>query len=248
MEPDMKSVSRASSRTRKPTLKAKEAELNKVTKPMTKAKPRKRAIKKDTPASMGSIKQSPKLEPQPEPKTEPKTDTSKLEDPKLESPELVKPDNGKETIAPPALPTIPTITITDETGKTTEVPQTPPRLSKEDEMAVTILLEMAAAALAPDFTPEVEVDLVDHSRQFYSQFPTTVEAETMGRLADSSELAHPDLRRPYTDKGGWTHTGRVNQHGEEYIIMPPSFTRWSPAETVDPSAATDAPVLQPSEA
>lgn len=115
-------------------------------------------------------------------------------------------------------------------------------------MAVTILLEMAAAALAPDFTPEVEVDLVDHSRQFYSQFLTAVEAETMGRLADSSELAHPDLRRPYTDKGGWTHTGRVNQHGEEYIIMPPSFTRWSPAETVDPSTATDAPVLQPSEA
>ncbi|EFR05379.1 hypothetical protein MGYG_08390 [Nannizzia gypsea CBS 118893] len=215
-------TTRASGRTRKPTTKAKEAEFSKVTKPRAKAKPRKRAVKTDVTASKAS-KQEPEQS-----------------QPKLESPEPVKPDTGKEAVAHPKLPAIPTIPITDETGRTTGLLQTPPRLSKEDEQAVTSLLELAAAALAPDFIPEVELDPVAVSHQFYSQFPTAAEAVTMGRLANSSELACPDLPRPYTDKQGWTHTGRVNELGEEYIVIPSSFTRWSPAEPIDPTPVMEA--------
>ncbi|EZF75479.1 hypothetical protein H105_02902 [Trichophyton soudanense CBS 452.61] len=203
-------TARTSARTRKPTSKAREAELSRVTKP--KAKPRKRAVKKEPEKSQ----------------------------PKLESPEPVKPYTGKEAEARPEMPAIPTILVTDETGRATRLPQTPPRLSKEDEQAVTILLELAAAAMAPDFIPEVELDLVAVSHQFYSQFPTAAEAATMGRLADPSELACPYLPRPHTDKQGWTHTGRVNEHGEEYIVIPPSFTEWSPAEPTNPSPAMEA--------
>ncbi|EFE34970.1 uncharacterized protein ARB_05926 [Trichophyton benhamiae CBS 112371] len=206
-------TARTSARTRKPTSKAREAELNRVTKP--KARPRKRAVKKDATAPKGSKQEPEKSQP------------------KLESPEPVKPDTGKEAA-------IPTILVTDETGRITRLPQTPPRLSKEDEQAVAILLELAAAAMAPDFIPEVEVDLVAYSHQFYSQFPTAAEATTMGRLADPSELSCPDLPRPHTDNQGWTHTGRVNEHGEEYIVIPPSFARWSPAEPTDPSPAMEA--------
>ncbi|KAG5207370.1 hypothetical protein GTR04_6271 [Trichophyton interdigitale] len=213
-------TTRASARTRKPTSKAREAELSRVTKP--KAKPRKRAVEKDATASKGSKQEPEKSQPN------------------LESPEPVKSGIGKKAEADPELPAIPTILVTDETGRTTRLPQTPLRLSKEDEQAVTILLELAAAAMAPDFIPEVELDLVAYSHQFYSQFPTAAEAATMGRLADPSQLACPDLPRPHTDSQGWTHTGRVNEHGEEYIVIPPSFTRWSPAEPTDPSPAMKA--------
>ncbi|KAF3480884.1 uncharacterized protein GIQ15_06231 [Arthroderma uncinatum] len=243
MEPDKKPAGRTSGRTsgrvRKPTLRAQEAELSKVTKPKAKPKPRKKAVKKEAPAPKAPKPKGPK------PK-EPKLETSKLEDPKLESPEPVNPRKRKKAgtpAVPLAVPTIPEIVVTDETGRVVALPATPVRLSEEDEFAVTVLLGLASAALAPDFKPEVEVDLGDLSHQFYSQFPTAEEVETMGRLADLSELSHPDLPRPYTDKDGWVHTGRVNEHGEEYITIPPSFTRWTPAPATEPSPTTEAQVM-----
>ncbi|KAK2871785.1 hypothetical protein FQN49_002825 [Arthroderma sp. PD_2] len=249
MEPDKKPAGRTSGRARKPTLRAQEAELSKVTKPKARARPKKKAVKKEAPTSKGTRPKGPKPEePKPE---EPKVESPKVEDPKLESPEPVKPGKGKEaetSAAPPVLSTIPEIVVTDEAGKVVELPATPPCLSEEDEFAVTILLELASAALAPDFKPEVEVDLADLSNKFYSQFPTAAEVETMGRLADPSELSHPDLPRPHTDKNGWVHTGRVNEHREEYITIPSSFTRWTPARDSNPSPTNKAKVMQPGQA
>ncbi|EFW15137.1 hypothetical protein D8B26_004516 [Coccidioides posadasii str. Silveira] len=42
-------------------------------------------------------------------------------------------------------------------------------LREEDERAVCLLLELASAALAPDFKTEVEVDLEARRRAFYAK-------------------------------------------------------------------------------
>ncbi|KKA22845.1 GPI-anchored cell surface glycoprotein [Rasamsonia emersonii CBS 393.64] len=41
--------------------------------------------------------------------------------------------------------------------------------------------------------------------------------------AAPANLDHPNEPRPWTDSDGWTHTGRVNEHGEEIVMVPDTY-------------------------
>lgn len=109
----------------------------------------------------------------------------------------------------------------------------PCRLSEEIERAASQLLRLATEAMEPDFKPEVEVDLAELRRQFYARVETQPfpgDLAKLGRLADPSELDRPDLARPYTGEDGCVHTGRVNEHGEEFVKAPATFSWWRPED------------------
>lgn len=38
-----------------------------------------------------------------------------------------------------------------------------------------------------------------------------------------ANLDHPNEPRPWTDSDGWTHTGRVNEYGEEIVLVPDTY-------------------------
>ncbi|KAL1966450.1 hypothetical protein VTN77DRAFT_4592 [Rasamsonia byssochlamydoides] len=42
-------------------------------------------------------------------------------------------------------------------------------------------------------------------------------------LGTSANLDHPNQPRPWTDSDGWTHTGRVNEYGEEIVLVPDTY-------------------------
>lgn len=88
-------------------------------------------------------------------------------------------------------------------------------------------------AMKPGFKPAVKVDLAELRRQFYADLeaePFPGDLAKLGRLADPSELDRPDLPRPHTSEDGCVHTGRVNEHGEEFVRAPATFSWWRPED------------------
>jgi hypothetical protein len=47
-----------------------------------------------------------------------------------------------------------------------------------------------------------------------------------GEINSEVPLDHPQRARPFTEEDGWMHTGRVNQHGEEYCVAPAEKYQW----------------------
>lgn len=47
-----------------------------------------------------------------------------------------------------------------------------------------------------------------------------------GEINSEVPLDHPSQPRPWTEDDGWIHTGRVNQHGEEYCVAPADKYQW----------------------
>lgn len=57
--------------------------------------------------------------------------------------------------------------------------------------------------------------------------PTVAEYLNLpGEINADVPLDHPQRSRPYTEDDGWMHTGRVNQHGEEYCVAPADKYQW----------------------
>ncbi|KAL1999315.1 hypothetical protein VTN02DRAFT_4686 [Thermoascus thermophilus] len=133
-----------------------------------------------------------------------------------------------------------------ELGASTELtaPSVPHSFNTEEEFIANQLFELAAAAVAPDFRPSSDEDLdVERLRGDYyarrrraasggpsedgpgsgevvSAVDPTQSASEPGPL---SALDHPNIPRPWTDEDGWTHTGRVNDHGEELVLVPDTY-------------------------
>lgn len=133
-----------------------------------------------------------------------------------------------------------------ELGASTELtePSVPHSFNTEEEFIANQLFELAAAAVAPDFRPSSDEDLdVERLREDYyasrrlaasrgpsedglgsgevvSAVDPTQSASELGPL---SALDHPNIPRPWTDEDGWTHTGRVNDHGEELVLVPDTY-------------------------
>jgi hypothetical protein len=47
-----------------------------------------------------------------------------------------------------------------------------------------------------------------------------------GEINTDIPLDHPQRPRPHMEEDGWMHTGRVNQHGEEYCVAPAEKYQW----------------------
>ncbi|EEH18107.2 hypothetical protein PABG_00670 [Paracoccidioides brasiliensis Pb03] len=48
-----------------------------------------------------------------------------------------------------------------------------------------------------------------------------------------SVLSHSYIPRPWTDKDGWVHTGLVNEHNEEKVIVPDTYTCIRPRDSLN---------------
>ncbi|KAK2761331.1 hypothetical protein FQN54_001853 [Arachnomyces sp. PD_36] len=115
--------------------------------------------------------------------------------------------------------------------------------TSEDEVLVARLLELASAAVAPGFTPEHEINLEELRKEFYDNLAAGEngqgsQAAVPATTSDGSAvvpapaaLDHPTMERPWTDEDGWTHTGQLNDHGEEIVLVPSTFVWHRPNNT-----------------
>jgi hypothetical protein len=85
-------------------------------------------------------------------------------------------------------------------------------LAAATETAEEADAEAEAEAPAPAPAPEnvLDIDNIDLPGEINDDFP----------------LDHPDRPRPWAGEDGWTHTGRVNKHGEEYCLAPAGKYQW----------------------
>ncbi|EED16455.1 GPI-anchored cell surface glycoprotein, putative [Talaromyces stipitatus ATCC 10500] len=85
-------------------------------------------------------------------------------------------------------------------------------------------------------TPAVENQVAETAEPTETTEPTEAVDETPpvvieyldlpGEINADVPLDHPQRPRPWTEKDGWMHTGRVNQHGEEYCVAPADRYQW----------------------
>lgn len=94
------------------------------------------------------------------------------------------------------------------TAKTS--PATPPKTA-----------QMASPESSSGIAPEPVSEDADMQDTTATLLPTPP-----GELDPSVPLDHPYKVRPWTDEDGWTHTGRVNKHGEEYVVVPREEYAW----------------------
>ncbi|OJD23778.1 hypothetical protein ACJ73_04865 [Blastomyces percursus] len=85
----------------------------------------------------------------------------------------------------------------------------------------------------------VSDEAVEHKS---STWPTSI---TDKKFLDPSVLSHPYLPRPWTDSDGWVHTGRGNQHNEENVIIPTTYTWFRPRDSFNnPRIAPSPPQIK----
>ncbi|RAO71435.1 uncharacterized protein BHQ10_007447 [Talaromyces amestolkiae] len=78
-------------------------------------------------------------------------------------------------------------------------------------------VEQAAEATEPEPEPEAPA----------KEIPPVIEYLNLpGEINADIPLDHPQRPRPFTEEDGWMHTGRVNQHGEEYCLAPAEKYQW----------------------
>jgi hypothetical protein len=101
------------------------------------------------------------------------------------------------------------------------------------------LYELASAAFSEPAPADEETKLAELREQFNARQKAAAPAATevvsdamqnqqLGQVDPSAPLHHPNEARPWTDAEGWTHTGRVNAHGEEYVLVPAKEYAWVP--------------------
>jgi hypothetical protein len=106
--------------------------------------------------------------------------------------------------------------------------------STEEEYLANQLFELASAAFAPDFEiscNEVNIERIKEeyyaSRQVANSTETAIVSVASTKehhsLGEFSSLDHPNVSRPWTDGNGWTHTGHVNEFGEEFVLVPDTY-------------------------
>uniref|UniRef100_A0A093VJ24 Luciferin 4-monooxygenase n=1 Tax=Talaromyces marneffei PM1 TaxID=1077442 RepID=A0A093VJ24_TALMA len=88
---------------------------------------------------------------------------------------------------------------------------------KRNKQVSTHVVEEAPEAPEPEPEPEAPT----------KETPPVVEYLNLpGEINAEIPLDHPERARPYTEEDGWMHTGRVNEHGEEYCVAPRDKYQW----------------------
>ncbi|QKX53675.1 uncharacterized protein TRUGW13939_00755 [Talaromyces rugulosus] len=116
---------------------------------------------------------------------------------------------------------------------------------EDPDMIGRQLYELAAAAFADTTTAEEDHAGVLKLREAFNQnkaqqaliaiseVPATEEPvfdihriDHLGEIDPDVPLDHSKTPRPWVESDGWTHTGRVNEFGEEYCTAPASRYQW----------------------
>jgi hypothetical protein len=106
----------------------------------------------------------------------------------------------------------------------------------ENEFLARQLYELACAAASD--SPEEDVNIDKLREEFHAERQRTekatltavgevpsnsAETEQPPISGESGLLDHPNESRPWTDSDGWTHTGRLNEHNEEIVLVPDTY-------------------------
>lgn len=116
------------------------------------------------------------------------------------------------------------------------------------------LFELAAEAVSPDFmvTPDAKAQLKQLRKDYWARQGRAQNAEAAAALESGSEnlaiRTKPTFSKktktsdPWTDPNGWTHTGHVNEHGEEYLFIPADFELYRPNNTYNDKQLPQPPI------
>lgn len=106
--------------------------------------------------------------------------------------------------------------------------------SQVDSTAEQTSMEQLTTVEIPVSDKAVELDV--------SKWPIS---STNQKFLDPSILSHSYLPRPWTDNDGWIHTGLGNDHNEEDVIVPNSYTWVRPRDSFNnPRIAPSPPRLK----
>lgn len=109
------------------------------------------------------------------------------------------------------------------------------------------LFELAAEAVSPEFvaTPEAKTQLTQLKEEYWtkkSQKEST-EAKPDETIATKPAFSkNTQVSQAWVDDRGWTHTGHVNEHGEEYLFAPQDFDLYRPNNTYNDKQLPEPPV------
>ncbi|CRG90103.1 hypothetical protein PISL3812_07144 [Talaromyces islandicus] len=151
--------------------------------------------------------------------------------------------NGKSTPEPGNNAELSAVSMSRSTsGAVSEVVSV---VVEDPDMIGRQLYELAAAAFADATTAEEDRAGVLKLREAFNQnkaqqalitiseVPATKEPvfdihriDHLGEINPNVPLDHPKTPRPWVENDGWTHTGRVNEFGEEYCTAPASRYQW----------------------
>ncbi|KAE8145106.1 hypothetical protein BDV25DRAFT_165380 [Aspergillus avenaceus] len=117
-------------------------------------------------------------------------------------------------------------------AQSTSAPSTAQRTAEVGELAKRIF-ELAAAALSDDFTPAPEADtwIQELRKSFETKGSTAATAVEVMVEGESEAPSNNKASEQWTDEDGWTHTGKINEFGEEYLIVGPEFEWYRPNNT-----------------
>lgn len=88
---------------------------------------------------------------------------------------------------------------------------------RNEQVSTPVVEEATEVAEATEPEPEVPA----------KETPPVIEYLNLpGEINADVPLDHPQRPRPFTEEDGWMHTGRVNQHGEEYCVAPAEKYQW----------------------
>ncbi|XHG00837.1 hypothetical protein AWENTII_004251 [Aspergillus wentii] len=115
------------------------------------------------------------------------------------------------------------------------------------------LYEMVATAVSADFVPDPGADakLKQLRRDFWAKrgvvssgepVGARVGGESMPNSSKPSFLDRSQISKLWTDEDGWMHTGRINEHGEEYIFVSSDFECYRPYNTYGDAELPQPPV------
>ncbi|ODM23324.1 hypothetical protein SI65_00913 [Aspergillus cristatus] len=110
------------------------------------------------------------------------------------------------------------------------------------------LFELAVEAVSPSFkpTPDAKTQLAQLRKEYYAKKEQQNAPPTSTRKGKATAAATPataatskpgvtkkskQISQPWTDEKGWKHTGFVNEHGEEYLLVPSDSEVYRPNNT-----------------
>ena len=109
------------------------------------------------------------------------------------------------------------------------------------------LFELAAEAVSPDFvaTPEAKTQLTQLKEEYWAKKSQKESTEAKPDETITTKPAfskNTQVSEPWVDDRGWTHTGHVNEYGEEYLFAPQDFDLYRPNNTYNDKQLPQPPV------
>ena len=128
-------------------------------------------------------------------------------------------------------------------AETTQAPSATPQ--PDVDAFARRIFELAAAAVSDNFVPAPEADswLEELRKEYQSKGDAEVTAVAAVVEGESRQPSDDEpTTEQWTDEDGWTHTGHINEFGEEYVVVGPDFEWYRPNNTYGDKQLPEPPV------